>query len=138
VVGNAEALAFGSRTGLSGSRPVRRTNGPANGVPSHVCAGVEEFANTTRQRVESLLAWRATTVARVREAHVSGVAERVAGDLIGDPIVRALTIARSHTITPQGAMLALRRLARLGIVTEQRVGGRVHFVAEEAFALLRA
>lgn len=101
-------------------------------------SGVEASANTTRSRVESLLAWREETLSRVRAVRISGVAERVAGELIGGPIVRAPTIARRHGITPQGAMLALRRLAELGVVSEQRVGGRVQFVAGDALALLRA
>jgi Fic family protein len=101
-------------------------------------AGVETSADATRNRVESLLAWREETLSRVRAAGISGVAERVAGELIGGPIVRAPTIARRHDITPQGAMLALRRLAGLGVVSEQRLGGRVQFVAAEALDLLRA
>ena len=100
--------------------------------------GVAESADTTRSRVERLLAWREAALERVRAAGVSGVAERVAGELIGSPIVRAPIIARQHQITPQGAMLAMRRLAELGIVTEERIGGRVNFVAIEALDLLRA
>jgi len=34
-------------------------------------------------------------------------------------------------------MLALRRLVELGVLEEQRIGGRVSFVANEALALLR-
>jgi len=99
--------------------------------------GVAESADTTRTRVERLMAWREHTLDLVRLAGISGVAERVAGDLIGSPIVRAPTIAKSHGITPQGAMLALRRLAEAGIVNEQRIGGRVSFVANEVLELLR-
>lgn len=98
--------------------------------------GVEASADTTRTRVESLLEWRTKVLEKVREAGVSGVAERVAGELIGAPIVRAPQIARAHGVSPQGAMLALRRLAELGILREDRVGGRVSFVAGEALQLL--
>lgn len=73
----------------------------------------------------------------MRESGVSGVAERVAGELIGSPITRAPAIARQHRITQQGAMLALRWLVELGVLEEQRIGGRVSFVANEALALLR-
>jgi Fic family protein len=100
-------------------------------------AGVAASSDTTRSRVESLVEWREIALERVRAAGVSGAAERVAGELIGSPIVRAPTIARQHQITPQGAMLALRRLAELGLVTEERVGGRVSFVATAALDLLR-
>jgi Fic family protein len=99
--------------------------------------GVAEAADTTRSRVERLMAWREQALERVRAAGISGVAERVAGELIGSPIVRAPAIARQHDITPQGAMLALRRLADLDVVHEERVNGRVSFVATEALALLR-
>ena len=99
--------------------------------------GVAEAADTTRSRVERLVAWREEVLERVRGAGVSGVAERVAGELIGSPIVRAPAIARQHQVTPQGAMHALRRLAELRVVQEQRIGGRVSFVADEALALLR-
>lgn len=99
--------------------------------------GLANSADQTRSRVERLLEWRGAALARVREAGVSGVAERVAGDLIGSPIVRAPAIAKEHQITPQGAMLALRRLSEVGLVVEQRSNGRVTFVAEDPLELLR-
>jgi Fic family protein len=104
---------------------------------SFFAAGVAEAADTTRGRVERLLNWRQRALERVRAAGVSGVAERVAGELIGSPITRAPVIARQHGITQQGAMLALRRLVQLGVLEEQRIRGRVSFVATEALALLR-
>lgn len=99
--------------------------------------GVATSADQTRSRVERLLAWREAALKRVRDAGISGVAERVAGDLIGSPIVRAPVVANEHEITPQGAMLALRRLAEIGLLAEQRSNGRVTFVAEEPLELLR-
>jgi Fic family protein len=101
-------------------------------------AGVEASADATRARVEALLQWREQALERVRAAGVSGVAERVAGELIGGPVVRAPMIARRHNVTPQGAMLALRRLVDLGLMTEQRIGGRVSFIARDAMQLLAA
>ena len=103
----------------------------------YFATGVAESADTTRMRVERLMAWRERALDLVRGAGVSGVAERVAGELIASPIVRAPSVAREHGVTPQGAMLALRRLVELGLVQEERVGGRVSFVAAEALALLR-
>lgn len=100
--------------------------------------GVGASADATRLRVGRLFEWREQALGRVRDAGISGVAERVAGDLIGTPIVRAPSVAREHGITPQGAMFALRRLAQLGLISEQRIGGRVSFVATEAFDLLSA
>lgn len=98
--------------------------------------GVRAAADTTRHRVEQLLAWREDTLQRVRSAGLSGTAERVAGDLIGAPILRAPAVAREHGITPQGAMAALRRLTELGVLTEQSIRGRVQFAAEPVIRLL--
>lgn len=99
--------------------------------------GVEASADVTRTRVEQLLEWREQALTRVRAAGVSGVAERVTGELIGGPIIRAPGVARRHGVTPQGAMLALRRLVDLGILHEQRVNGRVSFIAREAYQLVQ-
>jgi Fic family protein len=98
--------------------------------------GVGASADATRSRVVRLFDWREKALAQVREAGISGVAERVAADLIGKPILRAPSVAREHAITAQGAMLALRRLAALGLLSEQRIAGRVSFVAADAFDLL--
>lgn len=105
---------------------------------SFFAAGVEASADTTRSRIQLLVEWREHALARVREAGVSGVAERVAGELIGAPYVRAPVVARRQGVTPQGAMLALRRLVELELLVEQRDRGRVVFVADGALALLRA
>lgn len=99
--------------------------------------GIAESADATRSRVEALLGWRDETLKRVREAGVSGVAERVAGELIGAPILRGPTVARRHGVTPQGAMFALRRLVELELLVELRVRGRVSFEAPRVLALLR-
>jgi Fic family protein len=104
---------------------------------SFFARGVAASADATRARIEALLAWREDALRRVREAGLSGVAERVAGDLIGDPIVRAPTTARRHSITPQGAMLALRKLVELDLLVEQRIRGRVSFQAPQVLRLLR-
>jgi predicted transcriptional regulator len=72
----------------------------------------------------------------VRAAGISGIAERVAGDLIGAPTVRAGQVASHHGITHQGAIRALRRLADLGIVSEQARNGGVAFTATAVVELL--
>jgi Fic family protein len=98
--------------------------------------GVGAAARATRARIEALLSLRAETIETVREARVSGVAERLAGELIGAPILRAGQVAAAHDVTPQAAMNALRRLAQLGIVTERSRNGRVSFHAERVVELL--
>lgn len=99
--------------------------------------GVGASADSTRDRIERLLAWREAALERVRAAGVSGVAERVADEIIGTPVLRARQVAVRHAVTPQGAMTALRRLAALGIVAERRHRGRVVFAADDVIALLR-
>ena len=72
----------------------------------------------------------------MRAAGVSGVAERIAGELIGAPILRAGQVAKRHDVSHQGAMNALRRLAEMGIVEERVRRGRVSFTASRVVALL--
>jgi Fic family protein len=98
--------------------------------------GVGAAASATHERVDSLLSWREETLGQVRAAGVSGVAERIAGELIGAPILRAGQVAKRHHVSHQGAMYALRRLAEMGIVEEQVRRGRVSFTARRVVALL--
>jgi Fic family protein len=93
--------------------------------------GVRDAAEDTRQRIVRLLALQARQVEVARAAGVSGVAERVAGELIGAPVLRAGRVADRHGVSAQAAMNALRRLAALGLVAEHRRGAQVLFVAED-------
>lgn len=99
--------------------------------------GVAAAANETRERIEALLAWREATLEKVRDAGISGLAERVAGELIGGPVLRASRVVATHGVSHQGAMNSLRRLAALGVLEERRTPtGRKSFVATEAVDLL--
>jgi Fic family protein len=98
--------------------------------------GVGSAAATTHERVDELLSWQGETLALVRAAGVSGVAERVAGELIGAPVLRASQVAKRHNVTHQAGMNALRRLAELGVVDERPRNGRVSFTATRVVALL--
>lgn len=98
--------------------------------------GVGASAVSTRERVDALLAWREQALEKIRSAGISGIAERVAGELIGAPTVRAGQIAARHGITHQGAIRALRRLADLDIVSERARNGRVAFTANAVVDLL--
>jgi hypothetical protein len=75
---------------------------------------------------------------RVRKAGVSGIAERLTGELIGTPILRASQVASRHEISHQGAMNALRRLSELDVVVERTTAGRVTFTADAVVHLLSA
>jgi Fic family protein len=98
--------------------------------------GVGAAAATTHERIEALISWQEEALSRVRQAGVSGVAERVAGELIGAPILTAGQVAKRHDVSHQGAMYALRRLADLGIVVEQLRNGRVSFTARPVVRML--
>ena len=98
--------------------------------------GVGAAAHATHARIEALLSWQEEAIRAVREAGISGVAERVAGGLIGAPILRARNVALAHQVTPQAAMNALRRLADLGLVRERTRKGRVSFQADRVVVLL--
>jgi hypothetical protein len=98
--------------------------------------GVASAAATTHARVDALLSWQEETLARVRAARISGVAERVAGDLIGAPVLRAGQVAKRHNMSHQGAMNALRRLADLEIIAERTRNGTITFTADRVVALL--
>ena len=98
--------------------------------------GVRAAAATTHERVDALLTWQEEALARVRDAGVSGVAERLAGELIGAPMLRATTVSRRHQVSHQGAMNALRRLAELGLVQEETRNGRIIFTARRVVALI--
>lgn len=98
--------------------------------------GVEAAADTTHHRVDGLLAWQADALRQVRDARVSGLAKRLAADLIGLPVLRAGQVAPRYGVTHQAAMNALRRLEGLGLVTAQTAHGRVTFRAGDVVQLL--
>lgn len=98
--------------------------------------GISAAARTTHERIDEMLSWREQTLTAVRSAGVSGVAERVAGELIGAPILSAGHVASRHGLSHQGAMNALRRLAELGIVVERTRKGRIVFSADRVVQLL--
>jgi Fic family protein len=98
--------------------------------------GVAAGADSTRRSVEELLAWRDDAIAKVRQARVSGVAERLAGELIGAPVLTAGQVAHRHGVTHQGAMNALRRVVDLGLLEETEQRGRRVFVAPDVVRIL--
>jgi Fic family protein len=100
-------------------------------------AGVAASADGFRDQIDQLIAWRDDALQKVREAGISGVAVRLAGDLIGTPVLSTPSVVRNHNISPQGAMNAIKRLAELGLVQERPIRGRRKtFVANEVVALL--
>ena len=98
--------------------------------------GVQSAAEGTAHKIGALLEWAATAEKRVRDGGTSGVAERLAGELIGGPIITAKTVARRHQISQQGAMNALRRLASLGLLREGYRRNHITFFADPVVEIL--
>jgi Fic family protein len=98
--------------------------------------GVGAAALTTHERIEQILAWQTDALRRVRGVGISGVAERLAGELAGTPILRASQVAAQHELSHQGAMNALRRLADAGLVVARTRNGRITFYADDVVRLL--
>jgi cell filamentation protein, protein adenylyltransferase len=99
-------------------------------------SGVAASAATTHERIDALISWQEEALNKVRAARVSGVAERVAGELIGAPILRAGHVAARHGVTHEGAIKALRRLVELEILEEREQKGRVSFAARPVVRML--
>ena len=99
-------------------------------------AGVHAAAETTHRRIDGLLTWQENALRRVREAKASGLAERLAGDLVGLPALRAGQVSARYDVTHQAAMNALRRLEQFGLLTSRTDHGRITFRAEDVINLL--
>ena len=111
-------------------------SGDWNAWIAFFATGLEAAANTTHRRVDGLLTWQEEAVRRVRQARASGLAERLAADLIGLPVLRAGRVADRYGVTHQAAMNALRRLEGLGLLTAHTARGRVTFRADDVVQLL--
>jgi Fic family protein len=98
--------------------------------------GVAAGAGATRRNIIDLLAWREHAIQTVRHARSSGVPERLAGEIIGAPVLTAGQVADRHGISHQGAMNALRRLRDLGLLEETQRRGRRTFVATDVVRIL--
>ena len=99
--------------------------------------GVEAAATSTHERIDQLPGLQEEFVRRVREAGFSGVAERVAGELIGPRSSGLPSVAARAQRDPTGGdERPIRKLAELEIVTERVLRGRVSFRADRVVELL--
>jgi Fic family protein len=112
------------------------TTGDWNEWTAFFATGVLAAAETTHSRVDALLAWQEDALRRVRQDRAAGLAERLAADLIGLPVLRAGQVADRYDVTHQAAMNALRRLEGLGLLSAHSAAGRVTFRADEVVDLL--
>jgi Fic family protein len=78
--------------------------------------GVASSATESQRKVERLVELQSDFRSEVQRARKRGIAERLAGDLIGNPYVTGREVARQYGISGQGAHNALKALADLGIL----------------------
>jgi Fic family protein len=78
--------------------------------------GVAASATESQATVERLMELQGDLRRQVQEAGKRGVAERLAGDLVGQPYVNRPDVAKRYDLSGQGATNALRTLEGLGIL----------------------
>jgi Fic family protein len=78
--------------------------------------GVAASATESQQKVERLVSLQSQLRDTARKARKRGVAERLAGDLIGLPFVSRPEVAARYEITGQGAINAIRGLVEIGLL----------------------
>jgi Fic family protein len=82
------------------------------------CECVSGQADDTVKRIEELLAFGAEVHGKLRKAKVRGVANEIADDLLGYPIITASEAARRHGVTYPPASNAMNKLVEIGILRE--------------------
>jgi Fic family protein len=100
--------------------------------------GVAASAAESRRKVETLVALQNELRSRVQNAGKRGIAERLAGDLVGLPLVTRADVAERYTVSGQGAINAIKTLVDLGILEDAgflRRGARV-FGAPEVIGIV--
>lgn len=101
------------------------------------CNALASQASDGVQRIQDLLDWRDSTLARLRAAGVRGTAHVVIDQLISQPMTTARAISDGHGVSANAANHALKRLIDLGVV--QEITGRPYarvYAAPDVLALL--
>lgn len=103
------------------------------------CEAVRAQAVQAMGRINALLDWKDDVLDRVRAARVRGVAQRIAEDLIGYPMITAATAASMYDVSYPAANAAIKRLESLGILRE-RTGRRYArvFAAPDVLRIISA
>lgn len=78
--------------------------------------GVAASAAESQRKVERLVSLQGELRSQVQQAGKRGVAERLAGDLIGNPYITGQEVVRQYGVSVQGAHNAIKTLADLGIL----------------------
>lgn len=89
------------------------------------------------RRVSDLLVLRQELIDEVNRSTVRGTAARLAGDLIGYPMLTASTVKNLCGVSAQAANTAVSRLADLGILRQRTTGRYARiFICDRVVALL--
>jgi Fic family protein len=101
------------------------------------CECVSGQADDTVKRIEELLEFRTEVHSKLRKAKVRGVANDIADDLLGYPIITASEAARRHGVTYPPASNAMNKLVEVGILREitGRSYGRI-FACDQVMGIL--
>lgn len=99
------------------------------------CSAVETQARQAVDRIDALLDWKETTLARLREAKLRGIATTIVDELIGYPMLTPTTASRLYNVSYPAANTAIQRLSALGILHERT--GRRYARVYEARDVLR-
>jgi Fic family protein len=86
------------------------------------CQALIAHGKEAVSRVHELHALRRTLLEAIKRNHVRGTAARLAGDLIGYPMLTASTVKDLYDVSPQAANTAVGRLAELGILRQRSEG----------------
>lgn len=101
---------------------------------SFLCRGIKEQAEASTNRIDRLLAVRESILQRLRDAGGrGGTPARIAGELIGYPIIDAPWAANRYGVGYHAARDALERLTSLDVLREVRRSGRTRrlFVCDD-------
>ncbi|WP_160165507.1 Fic family protein [Conexibacter woesei] len=114
-------------------------NGDWNTWINFFAEGVAASAADSQAKVERLVQLQAELRATVQSANKRGVAERLAGDLIGHPFVSRSDVAKRYGISGQGAANAIAALTDLRLLspTQRRSAtGAQRFVSDTVLSVL--
>ena len=101
------------------------------------CDALASQAADGVQRIQELLDWRDSALARLRDAGVRGTAHNVIDQFISQPMTTARAISDHHGVSASAANHALKRLLETGIV--QEITGKPYarvYAATDVLALL--
>ena len=114
-------------------------SGDYDGWIRFLCVGIREQSEAVTLRIDRLLALRERFLDRVRaNGSRGGTAYRLAGDLIGFPILDVPWVAAREGVRYQSANEAMKRLMDVGLIREVRRRGRTRkiYYADEVLAEL--